>query len=685
MRNISPRWILLGALAGATALGAGCGNTKSSDGFSDGTSGDGGTSAQDGDTFGTNPAFGDAAAGALVITPPNPVLDVNVPTPGTQQFTAISPGGGGAIQANWSVDNVQIGTIDGSGLFKSGTLGGQATVTAQSGNLKGSTTVTVRLHIVENPGAVDPGTQGTLAGGGTADATFGWLYPYDQTVFPRGLLPPTLQFAGQAPTATYVHVTSKNLEYKGFFGASTPGRVSISPATWATITKSVGPSDPVKVEVTKSTAGAITGPITETWTIAQGSLKGTVYYNTYNSPLANGGAVMRIKPGASADVLSGGCTVCHAVSAQGNVLVSQGGPSANDGTAYGTGTKIDLKTLVKTPRPDPLYGFGGVYPDGSLMLTAGVVAGAWPPNVPGLSGERPSQLLDLATGQPVASPGMVGIHALMPSFSPDGKKVAFNHYDQGGGHSLSVMDFDLATKTFSGIFSAVSDPGSFLGWPAFLPDTKSFVFGATTSQDYATWQGSHGDLYALDLATKTKVPLDAANGVRNGQPYIPYGAEDLHLNYEPTVLPIAVGGYYWAVYTSRRRLGNVITGGDPWGNADRKKLWVVAIDLNPTAGKDPSHVPFYLEGQELAAGNMRGFWALDPCKQNGNSCESGDECCNGFCRQVTGDGGAPVLACVAPPTGCANVFEKCATAADCCDAALGVQCIAGHCASPAPR
>ncbi len=689
MKNFSSRWmVLLVALGAATAIGGGCGGAKNGEGFGDGpgTGGDGGGTT-DGDNFGTPPTFGDAAAGALIVTPAGIVLDATFGAPATtQQFTATAPGGGGPVQANWSVDNVQVGTIDQNGLFSTGTLGGQAVVSAQSGNLKGQTTISVHYHIVENPGAVPPGTQGTLAGGGTGDATFAWLYPYDQTVFPRGLLPPTLQFAGQAPTATYVHVTGKNIEYKGFFGASSPGRAAIPPATWATITKSVGVSDPLKVEVTKMTGAAVAGPITETWTIASGSLKGTVYYNTYSSPLNNGrGAVMRIKPGATADILSGGCTVCHAVSAQGNVLVSQGGPSADDSNAYQTGTMIDLGTGTKTPRGDPLYGFGGVYPDGSLMLTCGTLAGSWPPNVPGMSGDRTSQLLDLKTGSPVTAPGMTGIHAIMPSFSADGKMIAFNHYDQGQGHSLSAMAFDVGTKTFSALTSVVSDPAAFLGWPAFLPDTKSFVYHSVDSQDFATWSNSHGDLYFVDLATKTKVAMDAANGVRAGQPYIPYGSADLHLNYEPTVLPLGVGGYYWVVFTSRRRLGNLIVGADPWGDANRKKLWVVAVDMNPTPGKDPSHAPFYLEGQEFEAGNMRGFWALDPCKQNGTSCESGDECCNGFCRQVPGDGGGTTLACVSPPSGCANIFEKCTTAADCCDAALGVQCIAGHCASPATK
>jgi xanthine/CO dehydrogenase XdhC/CoxF family maturation factor len=68
--------------------------------------------------------------------------------------------------------------------------------------------------------------------------------------------------------------------------------------------------------------GAAAGPVTQSWRIAQGSLTGIIYYNTYVSKLANGGAVMRIKPGSNAEVLLGGCNVCHSVSANGNVLAA---------------------------------------------------------------------------------------------------------------------------------------------------------------------------------------------------------------------------------------------------------------------------------------------------------------------------------------------------------------------------
>jgi hypothetical protein len=71
---------------------------------------------------------------------------------------------------------------------------------------------------------------------------------------------------------------------------------------------------------------------------------------------------------------------------------------------------------------------------------------------------------------------------------------------------------------------------------------------------------------------------------------------------------------------------------------------------------------------------------LAPCKADGQGCAGGDECCGGYCRPG-GDGGA--LVCVPPPGGCSNEFEKCTTAADCCDPTMS--CINGRCAQSAVK
>jgi hypothetical protein len=112
---------------------------------------------------------------------------------------------------------------------------------------------------------------------------------------------------------------------------------------------------------------------------------------------------------------------------------------------------------------------------------------------------------------------------------------------------------------------------------------------------------------------------------------------------------------------------------------DVGKLWVAAIDLPtsggefPTApGGDPSHPAFYLDGQELSADNLRGFWVLPPCMANGSTCATGDQCCGGYCEMA---------ACTATPPSCSNEFDLCTTAADCCMTTN--LCINGRCAQPA--
>jgi hypothetical protein len=151
------------------------------------------------------------------------------------------------------------------------------------------------------------------------------------------------------------------------------------------------------------------------------------------------------------------------------------------------------------------------------------------------------------------------------------------------------------------------------------------------------------------------------------------------------VNPIATGGFYWVVFTSRRAYGNVLTG-DPFANESEtgpqsftKKLWIAAIDANPTPGKDPSHPAFYLPGQELLAGNMRGYWAVSPCKADGVTCATGADCCGGFCEQGTSGG----LVCgKTTPKGCSQEYESCTTVADCCGASD--LCVNGRCSLPAP-
>jgi hypothetical protein len=701
-------WWMSPLLLAVTLVAAaiyGCGGGSKNGGSSGGsTDGGGGGGGSDSPSFVNDSSlFGETSGQQLVVDPPNPTLDVTQPGK-TQQFTAHLAGSTTLVSATWSVDAPAIGTIDGSGLFTaSGTQGGPTTVTAKVGSASGSTVLTVVLQLTDNPGNVSSTTQGQLQKGGAADAAFAWLYPYDGTVFPRGLAAPVLQFAGTAPDAVMVQVTFAGLAYTGFYGASNPGQVTLAPPLWTTITESAGGADAVKVKLTKISGGQVTGPITETWHIAQGNLKGTVYYNSYDSPLANGGAVLTIQPGAAQPTVlmggSSGCVVCHAVSADGSTIVA-GHQHSFDQSGDLTKGNATLTTInLSGNGGDHVFTNGAMYPDGSRLLTCGNCVDVSSTN----ANAEPSELIDPKTGAKIPAPGFDGVVNLagFPTFSSDGTKVAFNAYgpppgggnpDYNPGHALGIMDFAAATNTFSNLATVATDATLFPTWPAFSPDGEWIIYQLGNST-YTRNSGTTANLGVVHVPTGTTAMLDQLNGLSAGKSYLPF-QDDSDKDYEPTMLPVAVGGYFWVVFTSRREYGNTINDSDPWEGlfeggvpAKRKKLWVAAIDIdNPehpsSSAHDISHPAFYLPGQELAGGNSRGFWALSPCQQNGTDCSSGDECCSGYCRQSTGPDGGAVLSCVAPPSGCAQEYEKCNTTADCCACTAGSQteCIANHCA-----
>jgi hypothetical protein len=121
-------------------------------------------------------------------------------------------------------------------------------------------------------------------------------------------------------------------------------------------------------------------------------------------------------------------------------------------------------------------------------------------------------------------------------------------------------------------------------------------------------------------------------------------------------------------FTSRRNYGNRFKT-NLWDSA-AKKIWVAAIDINAPPGTDPSHPAFYLPGQEDQSGNIRAFAALNPCKADGNSCETGVDCCDGSCVNNT----------CGKPMGCATLDNRCNTTADCCnEGGVMLQCVGGVC------
>ncbi len=784
--------LLLVTFAAATAAQSGCGSQEPLSGFDSGdrTGTEGGPIAPPIGTFdptGEGGAGRDAdpdALGAFVLSPPTATIQVTivdgiVTTNAPAAFTATYSGQ--RVSPTWLFDRGELGEVSPAGVFTAnGRNVGEGTLTARFGAREATAKVKVVVAAQSNgapSGDAGAGSGGLGGVGGeplgpavaagivtklktqsnlpATPAELGFLYPYDKTVWPRGLLAPLLMWQStREAAAIYVKMSQGNYAFEGTYlvagqaaGSDARKRVRLEDMAWKTATSgNQGDDLTVEVKIYSAIEDKVYGPIRQTYRVAQGVLRGTVYYNSYDSRLTGGagaatGGVIAIKPRSPDPVLAvpgaaGKCHVCHTVSADGSTLWAQDGKLVYPGGVddYRRGAAYDLKSASSytsrtvydgsvTPAQNRKFNWSAPYPDGSFALASSRMARE-------AYLETDAQLFARTDGSAIpGTTGLTGVvtSAVTPTFSPDGRKVAFNFWEgtgaggvtAGAGRSLTVMDFACGAaagsttcaaggpRAFSGLREIYKDPARYPSWPSFLPDGKAVVFNnqvqagdcgpgspgaraldrsSVNNCQITTWYGAKAELWiAKDGATAQARGLDAANGVGFAPTSVDH-PNDAQVNYQPTVNPVPSGGYYWVVFTSRRMYGNLLRD-KPWGptgegGGPQKKLWVAAIDINaPAGGADPSHPAFYLPGQELSSGNTRGFWAVDPCKANGTSCETGDECCNGFCRQ-NGDGGALVCGDKPPGTTCVQELEKCTVDADCCDPKQ--KCIAGRCAQESP-
>ena len=627
----------------------------------------------------------------------------------------VSSGGPGAGAANdGKSDAGNKGAT--SGKADAGSTGsktpGAGTTTATNGNpANGAPQPKTLMQLDEcgagNAAGLSQSDVDKLKAGGAASGV-SLLYPYDKTVFPRGLSAPLLMWQGGSANAAYVRIRSQYFEYDGCLKPAANGQVQLPQPVWeAAGVQTMGPTTPYDLQLTLLDGGTVRGPLKAQLLIAQATLKGSIFYNSYNSPLAGAtgggglfgggggggnGAVLRIKPGGSAEFFarSGTCTGCHAVSANGERMIAkelQGGRGGRGGA--GTDGQVYNLTPTTAANPAPTRGtataaFVGLSPDGKVFINTAVKNGIGP-ETQGGQGTGPdtaSALWETDTGNAVPGSGIPAT-ALMPTFSSDAKLIAFNDYAAGSGKGLSLMDYDTSARKASNERSLYTSTTGYTGWPFVLPDNGAVIFTIGEMSNFSgdgvgindtTKRGPKSDLTIVDAETGKATILARAMGFLSAEDaaaektYLPFGAEELHQSYYPTVSPVAAGGYFWVFFDSMRHYGN---------QGLHRQLWVTAVAIQHSSGEfnsgdgpyatDPSAPAFYLPGQELTTANHRAFTALDPCRANGASCESGIDCCSGFCTDgVCG-----------PPSGCSKTNEACTSDGDCCSSTD--RCIAGYC------
>jgi len=583
--------------------------------------------------------------------------------PPATQYKAIGITQGGLevpVDGNWGWDRLDLASLGvQSGAFNvTGLAGGKGTVTFDPAGPLGvvSTSATVKLQFTSEPEPVDPGVKDGFAEAAEPDPALTLLYPYDKTVFPRGLTGPTIQWnGGGAGDLYYIHVYNDYFEFKAYTKVPPPSRYNfpkLPSDIWLKLTAST--EGPVQLDIQRFDGGKAYLAKTQTWTIAPANLTGTVYYWEVNN-----GNVVRLNIGADKPEpfiqkpQGVQCVACHSVSKDGSRI------AASFHGGYSPWSTIDAASGQVLYNPNLASGFQAISPNGSHVL--------W-----GQSDETGQLKLTtfdsnvaLAT---LTTPGGKPVH---PAWSGDGNKIAFARKTDGNwldfnNSELWLAEIDLMTNTFSNVKQIVDKmpaPLSTTTFPTFAPDSQWIAFNRLNQ---ARTRGANTEVWITNLDGSAQTRLDQANGLDIIEP-----GQD-RTTYEPTFLPVSVGGYYWLIIGSERKYGNTLTDTNP--NTRRKQLWVTAIDSNIEPGKDPSHPAFWLPGQELNNSNMRGEWALAPCKELGEGCNAGFDCCGGFCYAPE-EGQMPT--CNDTPDTCSHLGDSCELDSACCEGEG--KCIGGFC------
>jgi hypothetical protein len=606
-------------------------------------------------------------ATALAIVPGAPTLVADGPGATIDLDAEVTFDDGTVAPATtgfWSIADTRFGAIDSTtGVFTAiGDVSGEVEVSFASLGLEATDTLTVQVRrvVIVDGAPADAAARFDAATVATVDLPAreaSVLYPLEGALFPQNVFPADVQWErGVEGDLFRVSLQAPNVSvtaYVAHVGAGFRFDWLVTRDAWRALAEAA-PEAPVTLRVDRLESGGELVPGTpRSFRFADASIRGAIYYwdlsNGRIQRIAGDGSgresFMPNPPPRPADGRR--CIACHTVSRDGTRMAAE----LWDGGDYGA--IFDL-TADLSGDPAPTIVPGGVQrfltasfsPDNSrLVANAGVEL----------------FLMDGNTGARVAAggSGLPTAGSAHPTWSPDGSQIAYaaNH-DGTWGVDFRRSDLGLIDVTAPDTFGAprVIFPGGgrVVARPTWAPSSSLIAF------QYSDHSRIREDLGGTSVPRAGGVRLVSRDGatVWNLET-LNAGVEN---NYDPTFSPFDEGGYFWLAFVSTRDYGNAQAGTRGTG---RRQLWVAAIRNAPSAGADPSLVPYWLPQQSLTEENMAAYWTEEPCRAEGRTCATSSDCCSGFCRDT---GGGPI--CVPPDeVECSEMGESCRTNDDCCEGA----------------
>lgn len=509
------------------------------------------------------------------------------------------------------------------------------------------------------------------------------LYPLDEAVVPNNWAAPSVQWSptGARGDAYRLRVVSEHVTLTMLVADVSPtfrSAVEVDRDAWRALTASLvdheGGLSQVDFSVDRfdrENGEVVSGTPVRVSLSEDGVFGSLFYWRVQASPQASDVFRLNTVTGERASVFgteSGACVGCHALSNDGRTLAA-----TVDFRGPARVTAVVDTTRDATPPPDvfaplsPAYHLLAFSPDASRILASR-------PEGDESLGQSRLALLDGETGQPRSAVGLPTANAGYPAWSPDGRWIAWMEGGSDGpvgtadatsielAHVEAGDTFAPATTLVGGAsLEASLEGGQTVSRPTFSPDGRFVVFAHGTRSVSAsdTETPAHAALYL--------VPVEGGAPIRLARGMGPDGPVDAFWPvYSPFVTEEPDGTeLHWLAFYSRQSFGNARAG---TLGTSRRQLWVMAIDpARIEAGADPSHAPYWLDGQDVSAENIAALWAPTACRARGEDCTASSECCSGACLPEPTSGRT---VCAAPPV-CHRYGESCETADDCCD---GLSC-----------
>ncbi len=541
----------------------------------------------------------------LTVEPADATLLVQDGVADPVDFTLLADGV--ATPASWSLSNSSVGQINAaSGRFTANALfAGEVTVTATLDGQTATATLTVQIDNTVVGDGVPPGAPDLFGDNPTTGDPESptLLYPLDEAVIPSSLKPPVVQWEGGLEGDLYrVQLTAglaKVTAYLGHSGAEYDYSWLVQTPSWNALIREAL-SAPLNVVVDRwvSASSETFRSETHALAVASASLNGAIYYWDLSD-----GKILRITKEGREDFMpfppqrprdGKRCVACHTLSRDGTLMAAELWDGNDFSTVFDLSEDLSVDPAPTVFPPDRYVAvFSTFNPESDRLL---------------INLQNRLELRDPTDGTLVPTSGipLPTTGASHPTWSPDGSAIAFiaNH---NGNWPVDFTEGDLAVIPVTDVdtFGAtdvlrVAD-GLANSWPTWSPDSEWIAYARGENSRGRIQVGQNllvfpGSLRIIDRDGGTETELATANGT----------GENSHL---PNFSPFNEGGYFWLAFYTTRDYGNAQVGTK---DQTRRQIWITAIDNNPQAGTDPSHVPYWLPDQDVTTHNMSSYWTLPP-------------------------------------------------------------------------